>query len=80
MLLHVVCLQEKANIEYHRIAETQKFDQAIAEYKAQVNSFQAEKKRLSMTLDEKKEQERHEHDKACKFLGISFCFQNFIPI
>ncbi len=59
--------QENANIEYDKIAETQKFDQAIAEYKAQINSFQAEKKRLSMTLDEKKEQERHESDKACKW-------------
>ena len=35
---------------------------------AQINSFQAEKKRLSMTLDEKKEQERHEHDRACKYI------------
>ena len=64
ILFHI--FQEKANIEYYKIAETQKFDQAIAGYKAQINSFQAEKKRLSMTLDEKKEQERHEHDKACK--------------
>lgn len=66
--------QEKANIEYAKISETQKFDQAIAEYKAQINSFQAEKKRLSMTLDEKKEQERHEHDKACES-SLVFIYQ-----
>lgn len=58
----------KANTEYELKSIQNKFDKITLEYKQQLASYQTEKNRLSLTLEERTEQERAEQSKTLERL------------
>ncbi|KAM7443366.1 Rho-associated protein kinase 2 [Porites harrisoni] len=58
----------KANTEYELKSTKSKFEKTMNEYKQQITSFQTEKNRLSLTLEERTEQERAEQSKTLERL------------
>ncbi|XP_073258725.1 rho-associated protein kinase 1-like isoform X2 [Porites lutea] len=58
----------KANTEYELKSTKSKFEKTMNDYKQQITSFQTEKNRLSLTLEERTEQERAEQSKTLERL------------
>lgn len=58
----------KANTEYELKSMKSKFEKVTNEYQQQITSFQTEKNRLSLTLEERTEQERAEQTKTLERL------------
>ncbi|XP_078360692.1 rho-associated protein kinase 2-like isoform X2 [Oculina patagonica] len=58
----------KANTEYELKSVQNKFEKVTLEFKQQLTSYQTEKNRLSLTLEERTEQERAEQSKTLERL------------
>lgn len=58
----------KANTEYELKSMKSKFEKVTSDYQQQITSFQTEKNRLSLTLEERTEQERAEQTKTLERL------------
>ncbi|KAJ7375003.1 Rho-associated protein kinase 2 [Desmophyllum pertusum] len=58
----------KANTEYELKSVQNKFEKVTVEYKREITSYQTEKNRLSLTLEERTEQERAEQTKTLERL------------